>query len=146
VLLTYFCVIVAQIFFRADSSGSAVQLLAAMVGLHGSGQGLFADDALLAAALKFNPDMFGQTGPHHLAASTIVLFVPIVVALLWVWALPNTQQILGQAVAHDMGAITRTRSVMQWRPSIAWAIWLGVIAVLSVGSFEKLQRFIYFQF
>jgi hypothetical protein len=146
VLLTYICVLVAQIFFRAESSGSAVQLLAGMGGLHGIGNGLFGDDALLLGAQRLRPDLFGQLGTFHPAADAIVLFLPVAAAFAAVWTLPNTQQILAQANPGDTVVNRRDRNAIRWQPNMAWAICLCVMAVLSIGSFEQLQRFIYFQF
>jgi D-alanyl-lipoteichoic acid acyltransferase DltB (MBOAT superfamily) len=146
VLLTYICVLVAQIFFRAESSGSAAQLLAGMAGFHGIANGLFADDTLLAGAQRLEPDLFGRVGTFRTAADAVVLFLPIAAAFAAVWTLPNTQQILAQANPGETAVNRRDRDLIRWQPNMAWAIWLSVMAVLSIGSFEQLQRFIYFQF
>jgi D-alanyl-lipoteichoic acid acyltransferase DltB (MBOAT superfamily) len=68
VLLTYFCVLVAQVLFRANNTREAFQFLGAMAGMHGPT--LFIKKPLVSA---------------------------IVAGLIACWFLPNTQEILGQA-------------------------------------------------
>jgi hypothetical protein len=146
VLLTYSATVVANVLFRSNSCADAFQLLSAMIGLQGLWPGLFADDMLLSGALKTAPGVFAGQAPSHLLADAAVLFLPVIVGLAWVWSLPNTQQILGQVKPGEALARGARTAALLWRPNLAWALWLGAIAMLSIGSFEKLQRFIYFQF
>ena len=79
--ITFACVIVGQIFFRADSARSAFYVLGSMFGRHG-GAGL--------EAFKDLPT------PSRMAAVGVHVWAMLAVVFLLVWALPNTQEILGQ--------------------------------------------------
>jgi hypothetical protein len=60
--------------------------------------------------------------------------------------MPNTQEILARTKLSETAVRHGETVTLLWQPNLAWAAWVGTIAVLSIGSFEKLQRFIYFQF
>lgn len=117
VLLTFGCVLIAQIFFRADSTTAALRFLAGMVGLHG-------------ASL-------------HLSAFNLRNLSRILPGLLIVWFLPNTQQILGQAGTAIQAARWRW---LAWKPSLAWSIAIGVLFFIAVINIEDSSTFLYFQF
>ena len=74
-----------------------------------------------------------------------------VCCLLLVWFLPNTQQFmrryqpvlgLGPLGAGDIGR----RHWWQWRPTLAWVIFLLLLLLGTIHQFDKLSEFIYFQF
>ncbi len=115
-LLTYLCVIVAQVFFRAGSTGDAVHFLTSMTGRHGIGSlsGVSHSSLLLTAAGFFI-----------------------------VWFLPNTQEILGQAGSAIQ---SRHWSWLAWKPIWQWSAALGVLFFLAVMSFRSSATFLYFQF
>ncbi len=143
---TGLAVVVAQVFFRADSCRSALHLLGGMVGLHGFSAGLYAHDVLLSLAMKAEPRLFGGTDGRLPAASGAVLFLPILFALAWVWVLPNVQQLLGHDGPGASPSAVARAGHLQWRPGVFWAAGVGAALVLSIGSFIQLQQFIYFQF
>jgi alginate O-acetyltransferase complex protein AlgI len=74
IAITYLAVLVAQVFFRANSVADAVRLLESMFGLHG-----FKPEGTLSAA-------FGGGG-------TVWIF-QFLLAFVIVWALPNSNEIL----------------------------------------------------
>ena len=122
-LLTLFVVIVAWVFFRANSLSDALTILSAM-----SGSSL--------------------TAPIHGSTIAVESMTFIAVLLLWAMMAPNTNQIL----RYDFGGkhlITATRARLMWRPSIFYAILVGTIfficAFVGVTGREKLE-FLYFQF
>jgi alginate O-acetyltransferase complex protein AlgI len=123
VLLTLFCVVLAQVLFRADSTRGAFAMFASMAGAHG---------AQLSA----------------LAAGHGKLLIWLLLLFGVVWLLPNTQQILagfGSAagVKPPTGGLARH---LLWRPSVAWALSLAVALLLSLAFMENTSRFLYFQF
>jgi D-alanyl-lipoteichoic acid acyltransferase DltB (MBOAT superfamily) len=122
VALTMLCVVIAQVFFRADSTAGAFSLLAGMFGGHGT-------------ALP----------PLSTMMASLVR-LPIRFAI--VWLLPNTQQILGLARLPDAserihGILSR---LIPWRPSISWAVGLSVAFLMCLAWMEDTTRFLYFQF
>ena len=122
VALTMFCVVIAQVLFRADSTAGAFALLAGMFGLHG----------------------FALPAPATLLPSLVRL--PIRFAI--VWLLPNTQQILGLA-SRPTGAQGMQKlfdRLLVWRPSVPWALALGIAFLMCLAWLQETTRFLYFQF
>lgn len=117
VLSVYLAALVAFAFFRAASAGSAFQLLAGMIGLHGLGSPL---------------------------PRTLLLQLGFLFAI--VWFTPNTQQImtrfeptLGRAIANPYPRLT-------WTPVSRWAILIGTVAALGILALGGTTEFLYFQF
>ncbi len=129
VLLTFLCVLVAQVFFRAHSSGHAISILASMVGRHWHrGSSLF---------------------PRETGAKAALDVAEMALGFVIVWGLPNTQQILGRfkpslqvtpwdKEASGMGLI--------WRPRLGWAFALGTVFFISIVHLQDPSTFLYFQF
>ena len=117
ILLTYVCVLVAQVFFRAASTADALHYLAGMFGLHGA--------SWQDAAAK----------PSRVLVAAI--------GLLIVWFCPNTQEILNQADA----SISSSRwAWMTWRPDLKWSVAIGVLFLVSLLYIQNTATFLYFQF
>ncbi len=140
VLLTFLCVVVALVFFRAANVPAALAMLAGMAGLNG-----------LAAV-----DPFMLVNPTFLQRLGQVLksdFTLIAALLVFVWTLPNTQQWM-----------RHYRTALNWRPQEHWldrrvpfTTWRPVPAIgaaVGVFGFFALARafssapteFLYFQF
>jgi alginate O-acetyltransferase complex protein AlgI len=117
VLLTYVCVLVAQVFFRANGTGDAFAYLSGMSGLHGSAW--------------HSPEM---------RVSSVMLAA---VGLVIVWFCPNTQEILGQA---DSSIQYRFWSWLAWRPSWGWSVAVAALFSITVLLFIQSSAFLYFQF
>jgi hypothetical protein len=122
VALTMFCVVIAQILFRADSMHDAFAMFAGMFGLHG-------------AALPERSTMLAS-----------LVRLPVRFAI--VWFLPNTQQILGLASPPEGPKwIQRLFDrFFVWRPSVSWALALGIAFLMSLAWMQDTTRFLYFQF
>ena len=128
VALTFLCVLVAQVFFRALSSRGAFSLLAGMVGTHGLGKISFA----------------GET--HFFAA--VQLFI-LLAGFLIVWGMPNTQQILRDY--HPSLRVTpwdQTVSFprVRWNETVAWSLLLGSVMFMALVGLQDPSTFLYFQF
>ncbi len=120
-LLTFLGVIIAWVFFRAETLGSALALLKSMSGFSG----------------------FGATG---LAVRQLVWTAGL---LGIVWFLPNTQEMLARFTpALDFPA-TDTPSPqrgLEWRPNRVWAAIIAGVFLISVLHLCKITEFLYFQF
>jgi alginate O-acetyltransferase complex protein AlgI len=122
-LLTFTLVIIAWVFFRANSFDDAVVVLTAMSGM---GEGASPSNA-------------------GIVIERLSFILPI---LLWAMIGPNTNQILRYDFGkqHAMPAIPKQ---FLWRPNIPYAFLVGVVffvcAVVGVTGREKLD-FLYFQF
>jgi alginate O-acetyltransferase complex protein AlgI len=125
----YLQVTFAVIFFRSESTTSAFALIADMFGRNSAGR----IDELLVGAFAF------------------ALF-PVV------WFFPNTQQILGQetgpgGIATSPGTPSVNPSAaptlfpgLRWRPTLGWAVLMGVLFFAVLVNLDSTTSFLYFQF
>ena len=121
VALTYGCVLIGSVVFRAASLADAVAMLQGMLGLHG----------VSPAA----PD---------LRASVEILWLAALYAI--VWGAPNTQQIMrGYAPALGRFAAGPWPRLI-WHPTLPWAAVFGVAALLGLLSVGGTGEFLYYRF
>ncbi len=124
VLLTYLCVLVGAVVFRADSLGAASGVLSGMAGLHG-----------LALA-----------GPMPERGVTVARdWALIVLAAALALGAPNTQQIMRDH-APVLGRAVAGASGWAWRPSLGWAMAFGCLGALGLLAIGGSGEFLYFQF
>ena len=151
VLLTFVCVIVGLVFFRAPDIPTALRILEGMAGLGGvvvdysfyETRGLHGVIALLGLPLTVDP-LFRL--PQALVLALLLLVV---------WALPNTQQWMRHyrtALEARPGASWLERfpalPLVVWRPSLACGALVGVIAFFALARALSVapSEFLYFQF
>jgi len=109
VLLTFACVLVGQVFFRASSTGDAVEVLRALIGCR------------------------SQAGAAVTPQSVLLLVALAAV----VWLAPNTQEILGQADGSRASTLRwlQPRFTYSWPWAFAMGTLLfGVILFVSNSS------------
>jgi D-alanyl-lipoteichoic acid acyltransferase DltB (MBOAT superfamily) len=125
-LITFSCVLVGQVFFRASSARDAFYVLGSLVGFHHGAS--FAGASL--------PSM---TVPANSPWALIVL------VFLVVWTLPNTQEILGQS---ETGETRRSLflSNLRWQPGLVWCCGMIVLITASLALMFASTSFLYFQF
>ena len=145
-VLTFVSWIITMVLFRSPTIGAATILLKGMIGLSGITLPTFVYDHL---------------GPltgwlHHVG----VVAEPVDVKSLMKWILflmfialacPNSLQILAsyepalgvRPRAGEKGFIAR---VVEWRPSLPWAIGVSAIAVIAIYSIGGQSEFLYWQF
>ena len=131
VLLTFAAVLLAQIFFRANSARAAIAMTAGALGLHHAPL----DRATLTETPSFAP--------------SIGAFLPIVLGLFVVWFLPNTQQMLARFhPAVELSPSDRREPTLQilWQPTLAWGVGLGLVFFAVLVKMENPSTFLYFQF
>ena len=134
VLLTYFCVLVASIFFRSTSSAAALTMLWGMLGGHG------------VEAIPAWPGSFAQAADDRSLLYPLRDIIWLAALYAVVWGMPNTQQIMLRA-DPALGKIQPGRwTVLQWRPSWQWALLGGATAVVAVLAVGGMTEFLYFQF
>ena len=117
-VLTFAAVLLAWVFFRAESFSSAWHMLKGMAFMAGSEGG----DVL---------------GPGF------SLWKPLAILAI-AWFVPNTQEVMAR-IRPALGASDQ-RFPGQWQPRLGWAVVLAVLFVWSVNGFSKYSEFIYFQF
>jgi D-alanyl-lipoteichoic acid acyltransferase DltB (MBOAT superfamily) len=118
-LLTFIAVVLAWVYFRAETLAGAHTMLAAM---------------------------FGQSGE---VANTLANYHanPIVLALLLSIAAPSSLQLLVDydPVLEDLGAECE-RLRWRWRPTAWWAAGISLIGAYALMDMAKVSEFLYFQF
>jgi alginate O-acetyltransferase complex protein AlgI len=139
VLLTFSAVLLGQVFFRANSTGDALAMLAGMLGLHGMGH---------LAPLKDGITLHGGNAPGEYVA-TLRDWVELLAGFLIVWSFPNTQQILlkfAPALEVTKADLEARLVPMFWRPSTLWAAALGLAFFMVLIRLQDPSTFLYFQF
>jgi len=143
--VTFVSVVVAWVFFRAESLEGAQNVLMGMAGFNGALLPLTwvqASGGLLAA--------FGIEGSN---APMLFNGLP---QMLWIGAgafiallLPNVQQLMRNfkpafdIYPHD--ANTRVVDIV-WKPNVAWSIGISILGLITFGYLARVSEFLYFQF
>lgn len=152
-LLTFLCVVVAWIFFRADSFASAILLLKGCFGYGGislpSKIGVLADSLLhlgghLPAGITFggvflNIPGLGSMGGIAPFAGLLVLGLSIV------WLAPNSQQFFSFAERASKDARLFNWTII-WQPAPAVGFFFGCVFCLAISKLDKVSTFLYYQF
>jgi alginate O-acetyltransferase complex protein AlgI len=121
VALTYACVLVGSVVFRATSLTGAGAMLGGMLGLRGLALGA--------------PDARAMVDALWLVALYAV-----------VWGAPNTQQIM-RAHAPALGrAVAGPWPWLVWQPTLPWAVAFGAAATLGLLSIGGTGEFLYYRF
>ena len=131
-ILTFVAVTLAWVFFRAENTTAAVNLLSSMFGLAGR--------SVETTAVLWNKL---RDAPGCIAAYMAI-----------VWLLPNSQQLLGRVRPalryryrpEGSSWEARLAKFLQWRPAPAVAIWYAGMFVVALCSFSRVSEFIYFNF
>ena len=122
---TFLAILIAWVFFRADSMSTALRMLGSM-----------AD--------------FGSA--HFSAADTAASWKQIAATaalLCWAWFAPNTQQWLARAELAAERHVELMPAGLQrwaWQPSLLWAGLTAGFFVLALLHLSRITEFLYFQF
>jgi D-alanyl-lipoteichoic acid acyltransferase DltB (MBOAT superfamily) len=151
--LTFLCVVVAWVFFRAESYQSATTILKAMFLGNGVALSPFITRRVEVPAVLERLASVTYEGMFHngLVDPSAALWWIAVLALI-AWLAPNTQELMGRyrpalGFLGVEGLASRARWLL-WRPSVVWSI---VVALLSAAALMNMwigdnAEFIYFQF
>jgi len=147
--LTFLCVIVGMVIFRAANLPAALHMLATMAGLR---------EVVVPPSLAGLPVVSGLIAALHLKVAQPYFFrpsdlLPLAGLLVFVWALPNTQQWLG----HFRTALNwRPRTywietlwpAFSWRPKATFAVLVGLVGFFALARAlsHAPTEFLYFQF
>jgi alginate O-acetyltransferase complex protein AlgI len=118
-LITFIAVVIAWVFFRADSLQSGISITQSMLGMNG----------------------FVFTGRFQLSMIAKLLII--------VWVLPNTQQVMAKyEPALAMPETNRSASLnwFKWQPNWIWLIIIFLLASQSLLQGDEASEFLYFQF
>ena len=128
VLLTFIAVVVAWVFFKAESFSGAMNMVEAMLGFNGI-------------------PALSATEPIRLVSTSAFGWCGLLALICWV--MPNTQEIMRNfqpAVNIDRYVDMAAKRFIQWRPTRKWALLLALMFVVAVASMNHITEFLYFQF
>ena len=150
--ITFLAVVVAWVFFRAESLDSAIQILNAMVGANGillptSYLEYFNHFFSLGDLLKSIGWRFEGNVPYF---GGITQFSLITLLLVIVWALPNTYQFFGDhSPIIDSTSVSdsaQANPTIRWRPSPVIALPISLLLFFVIFKMDSTSEFLYFQF
>ena len=110
--MTYACVLIGSVFFRAPTVSAAVSLLAGMAGAHG----------------------VSVTAPPVDIAAAVEWFAALYAI---VWLMPNTAEIFG--TVEPAAALLRFRLSRRWALAIGGGFTLGVLSLGGASEFLYFQ-------
>jgi hypothetical protein len=121
IALTYACVLLGQVFFRASSTSDAIRLLGSLAG--GGGE-----------------------MPFH-SVGSIVTIARIALCMAICLLLPNSQQLTRDyRPVLDPVANPPLFRALVWRPNILWGLALGGLLLAALLRMSDTSKFLYFQF
>jgi D-alanyl-lipoteichoic acid acyltransferase DltB (MBOAT superfamily) len=145
--LTLVSVAVAMVFFRSSTMGAATNILQGLVGLNGL--------ALPLTIYERLPEWgwlqgIGVSGEEWYAGSFKWLAMWLAVQLFIALACPNTLEILA-SYEPALGIKPRPEAeagmrALAWRPSVAWAFVMAVVAAIGIARLSSPTEFLYWQF
>lgn len=139
---TFLAVVVAWVFFRAESLTGAVGMLSGMVGLGGISLPMRLADALGGLSLlglRFGGLFDGSEALVGLGAGRFAALLLVASAITW--ALPNTQEVFLRGEEPQSA-----KSISRWRPNRVWAVAMGALLAVCVMDMQHVSEFLYFQF
>jgi len=145
--LTYFAVLIGQIFFRAASVGDAVAIIGGMLGRHAT-PGEIVIPGQLASHFAGLIDRLASQGLVTIGATAADLkaWLRVVVGFAIAWGLPNTQQIMA-AYRPALGKVKPgSIRLLTWQPGVRWGLVTAMLLLTGVFNLANVTRFLYFQF
>lgn len=149
VVLTYVAVVATQVMFRAASVSAAFAMFGGMIGLHGVDP-IPVPNTLMTALGHLHPIHIFLTKTHHILAvpseDSTVAPASLILRLFIVWALPNSQMIMGKFSPTLTETKLEGPRWLLWQPTVRWALALGLLLAVSLMSLQQTKVFLYFQF
>lgn len=146
--LTFICVTVAWVFFRAETLSGSKTLISAMFG-----QGdIYLPEVVMHKLAAFGVlfDMLGVTASHMALYGGKEQVLVLTSAAFVAFLLPNTQQIIGDFHLPQGQVPTNHRPRLTdwllWQPSAAHAIVVGGMGALGLFALARTSAFLYFNF
>jgi D-alanyl-lipoteichoic acid acyltransferase DltB (MBOAT superfamily) len=153
--LTFLSVVIAWVFFRAESFSAAMSVLTGMSGMRGLSLSDSVGTHLGAYALKMEQANVVFSGLAPLSGvNPDKALILILLGLMVVWLLPNVSQLTAryrptwESLQFSAGGETEGRlmKILAWRPGYWYALVLGMLFTWSVFSLTQISEFLYFQF
>lgn len=147
-VLTFIAVVVAWVFFRAESLDGAFAIVEGMVGANG-----FYLKNSWVQNLGPLSSILEQLGVQFTYKTLCLEKEGLAWAtglLLVVWFFPNTQQIMSgynpDSKTFSGETLPLRWKILEWRPNFVWASISAILVVYSILSLTQISEFLYFQF
>jgi alginate O-acetyltransferase complex protein AlgI len=153
-LFTFFCVVIAWIFFRAESFASAVLLLKGCFGYGGislpSKLGALVEGAghlkgVLPAGVSFGGAFLNIPGLGSMGGLGPFARL-LMIGLMIVWLAPNSQQFFSYSEQAGSKAAKLFNWTIVWKPRRVLGFIFGLILCLAISKLDKVSTFLYYQF
>ena len=146
-LMTFLAVIVAWVFFRADSVDSAIKILKGMTGLNGVSMSDWVPlpDFGFIVHSGFTPLL----GKLDIAVVGGSMLMALGIALLLPNLLEMTQEYQTALVSekqYRVNLIDPLKFHISYRLSNRWCVIVGIVAAIAIISVQTTSEFLYFQF
>ncbi len=149
VLLTFLCVNIAWVFFRAPDIDTAFSVLRGIAGLNGAA----IPDAILVRLDAIRPFANALHIGTFLGGGTtfVANYLWVAGAAFITFCFPNTQELLRRFSPALPDARQSSKPAfalfpLAWRPSTRWAIAIGLAGAAGALSLTRPSEFLYFQF
>ena len=125
--ITFASVVIAWVFFRAESLRGAFTILKGMIGLN---------------------RIAGFEGNYLGSIHSAGVFIWIAFAFSIVFLLPNTAQILKESefLSIPKSAPQGISLKIEWKSSLLWMLFMACIGIISISRLHKFSEFLYFNF
>lgn len=139
-VITYLAVLIAWVFFRAETFGGAIEMLGAMTRFDTAFAPLGSVVTLVTTEMG-RPGWFYSEGLSGFLGATWIISLTLIAVFL-----PNTQSVMRRwepaiGVCEEVYRIN-----LEWRPSLAWGIILGGMLMASLVYMQGPSEFLYWQF
>jgi len=143
--ITFLAVVVGWVFFRADNFTVAMDMLNGMLGFNGCSFSKHSEATAFGGFVKdFGAQFKGTLTLIHLGSNSIIK--QLIFGLLIVFTLPNVQQIMSAYSPALNSEAELKPSRFAWKPSVADAVIIVLIAYFVLINLHKQSTFLYFQF
>ena len=147
-LITFLAVVVAWVFFRAESFAAALAMLEGMAGLHGA-----VLDERLGRYLQFL-DLFVEFGGRGIGSFGSAWGLVAIAVSLAISLFPYTSwQFVGYRwhalESHSLAVPELTVDAPMLRSrmlGVCWGLFIGILFILSVSRLTRVNQFVYFNF
>ena len=146
--MTFVCVTIAWVFFRAPTFDVAFGIVKGMFGFNGLVLPGSFESRLggMATALADLGIAFGNPG-----AFTTMGALYVGSALMIAWFLPNTYEIMRRyqpilQSAEILKEISFAARFIRWTPTLVWAVYVAALLLISLVYMGGHQKFLYFDF
>ncbi len=151
--ITFICVVISWVFFRAESFHGAINLLSGMLGING-----IAIPNSIAVRLGDLQNWLSHIGINtYLGGGTTFMWNYLWISLCFTIAIffPNSHELFekylpttDESIPGHQNALTLSNklTMIKWRPSVIWSVVVGGLFYLGILSLTQVSEFLYFQF